>query len=471
MFYEHTKKYKIFNKLNSLLQSKYMIMFLVLLAGISNIFEMEIPVYYTYTFIIILTTLFGEDMLPLLPISCCGYMTFSKSSNPLGVEDSTFRNSSNTTHLFIIGITIGIFAISRIIYDVIKHKERRTKPKLLTGFILLAITSLLGGLTTEYYGTKTVFFGLLQSLTISFSYFIFFYSVDWKKVKKDYFPFLLLCMCILMLAECINTYIECNVLDTNSAFFRLNLFTGWGMYNNIALICALTLPAPFYYAYTKENKIPYVLLSIAMYLNMIILQSRNGILFSTIIFITGTILIFKNSKRKKLLSSIYIGILIALLITSSSLLPNLKHHFDVVLEKGFYNGDRAATWKEAMRMLIRSPLFGEGFYSFKGYIFNLTSHTPTFLPARMHNTYLQQLASCGLLGIFAYIYHRYQTVKLLRRTKKEASLVVLKTSILVFLLMSIFDCHFHNLGPGFIYSAMLLILEKVYYKEKEEDII
>ena len=51
MFYEQTKNYKIFNKLNSLLQSKYMLMFIVFLAGISNIFGMEIPVYYTYTFI------------------------------------------------------------------------------------------------------------------------------------------------------------------------------------------------------------------------------------------------------------------------------------------------------------------------------------------------------------------------------------------------------------------------------------
>ena len=118
-------------------------------------------------------------------------------------------------------------------------------------------------------------------------------------------------------------------------------------------------------------------------------------------------------------------------------------------------------------MFLKSPLFGEGYYSFQGYIWNLTSHTPTFLPARIHNTHFQIIASCGLLGILSYIYHRYQTIKILRNCQKDPATIVIKTTLVIFLLMSILDCHFHNLGPGFIYSAILLLLEKVYSKTKE----
>jgi O-antigen ligase len=399
-------------------------------------------------------------------------MTFSRASNPLGSEESTFRDTpTNTTHLFIIGITIALFAISRIIHDVIRYKERRVKPKLLSGFILLALSFLLGGLTTKYYCTKTVFFGLLQSITISFSYFIFFYTIDWKKVKKEYFPFLLLCINVLMLFECLNAYKECGILNTEEELIRKTLFTGWGIYNNIALICAITLPAPFYYAYTKNNKIPYIILAILMYLNLFILQSRNGILFGSIIFITGSIILFKNSKHKKILSYLYSSFFILTLIGSIILLPNLEKHFAAVIERGISISARTPTYVESIKMFLRSPLFGEGYYSFKGYIWNLTSHTPSFLPARIHNTQFQLIASCGLLGITSYIYHRLQTIKLLRNCKKDPATVLIKTSLITFLLMSLLDCHFHNLGPGFIYSAILLMIEKVYCKQKEGDLI
>ena len=80
----------------------------------------------------------------------------------------------------------------------------------------------------------------------------------------------------------------------------------------------------------------------------------------------------------------------------------------------------------------------------------------------IHNTYIQILASCGIIGILTYIYHRIETIKLFFKTKNLSNILICIT-LIGFLLISLFDCHFHNMGPGFLYSALLILSEKVYF--------
>ena len=467
MLYDKLKHLHIVDKLNSFLRSKFMVVIIALLAGISNIFNLELPVYYIYALIVILTVLFSEDMLPTLPIAICGYMTFSKNSNPHGSIDSTFSNNINLIQLIIIAITIGLFAITRVIYEFIKHKERRNKPKLLLGYIILLITSLLGGLFTDYYGLNTIFFGLIQTISISFTYFLFYYSIDWEKVKKERFMFIFLCVCILMLFECLNMYIDSNALSADKTFNRDYLFTGWGINNNIAIICVTTLPAPFYYINTKKKYWPYILLALLAYLNLFMLQSRNGILFGTITFIVCTILTLKRFKDNKHLRTIYLTTLAVALIVTFIEFQTMENTFASLIEKGLSSNGRFIIYEDAIKTFIRSPIFGEGFYSYKEHLWTAIEKTTSFIPARFHNTWFQQLASCGILGLLAYCFHRFQTIKLFNKNENNIEIITMKVILTAFILMCILDCHFHNLGPGLIYSAILLFIEKVYTNKKE----
>ena len=70
------------------LDSVWTMVFVITLAALSNIFGLEIPVYYTYTIIVVLACLFCDDLLVAFPMSCCSYMTFSKSNNPLSKEQT-----------------------------------------------------------------------------------------------------------------------------------------------------------------------------------------------------------------------------------------------------------------------------------------------------------------------------------------------------------------------------------------------
>ena len=87
------------------------------------------------------------------------------------------------------------------------------------------------------------------------------------------------------------------------------------------------------------------------------------------------------------------------------------------------------------------------------------SEMTSFLPPRWHDTVVQLLASCGLLGLLAYGFHRVQTVlMILRGITLEKIFIGL--ALVAFLGMSLLDNHFFNLGPTLLYSMALAFAEK-----------
>ena len=442
-------------------------MFLIVAAAaISNLFGLEIITYYIYTGIIIFTILFNEAMLPLFPIPCVAYMTFAKRNNPLSVEKtSTFLHNSSAIHMLIIGITISIFVIPRIIHDIVKNKDRRKMPKLLYGFIALGLSYILGGIFSKAYGFRTAFFGLVEILTLSFTYFCFYFTVDWKKVDKNYFPLLFTTIGFLMVVEVLNMLIEGGFFSTIGEFSRGNLYTGWGHYNNVGGICVLTIPAPFYFACTKKNGFLYSLIGTLFLLFTILTQSRNSMLMGSIIYcICALITLIKSEKKEKIKHLITYSILLTSIIVIMILFKErIMDMFSSIYNVGTDDNGRIEIYKDGLTQFKDYPIFGNGFYECKAFQWGVTTEN-TFIPPRYHNTYIQILASCGIVGIITYLYHRYQTIKLFYKNKDLNSIFIMIT-LLGLILIGFLDCHFHNLGPGFIYSALLLLAEKVYYKK------
>ena len=76
-----------------------------------------------------------------------------------------------------------------------------------------------------------------------------------------------------------------------------------------------------------------------------------------------------------------------------------------------------------------------------------------------HNTILQLLSSCGIVGLIAYLIHRTQTViSFFRKITLQRSFIAL--TILSILVISLFDNHIFNIFPTIIYGALTAIFEK-----------
>lgn len=457
-FNEDNKYLNIFNKI---IDSKLFMFLIVLLGLLSNLFALELLVYSIYAVIVVLVALFGRNFIANLPMAIVGYMTFSKNNNPRGPnQTSIFLEHDTIVKFVIICVIIGSFALARIIHDFIYYKERRKFPKLALGFIILGFSFFHGGAYTETYEFKTSLFGIVEILALSFTYLVFYYTSDFKKIGKEYWAELFTMVSMMILVEIGFMLYSVNAFDFSVPLDRKELWTGWGHYNNVGGIALMCLPAPFYLACTKKHGWIYCLLGNFAMLSIGICMSRNSMLFGFSIYVIMIIIVTSLSKGSNRIKNliVYLSCLISAALILTFAFDELQNLFASILDKGTDDSGRVEIYESAIEQFKSSPIFGLGFYECVAGSWGLYE-PDSFLPSRYHNSIFQLLASTGIFGLLAYGYHRFETLKLLFKNFNFSKLFIW-LCIFVFLVSSLFDCFFFNFGPGLLYSGLLLFLEK-----------
>ena len=449
------------------LESRYSAILIAALTLLSNLFSWEFPVFYTFTVIIAFAALFCDDMLCLLPMACCSYFTFSKTNNPLSSSHtSVFLEKSTRNSFWVIVAVVAVFVIGRLVFDLVTNKERRRFPKLTWGFVALGLAFVLGGLFSPLYGVKTAFFGLTEILAMSFSYFYFYFTVDFKKVDKSYFAYLMIVVGFLLCGEVVGMLYYGGFFSAEGEFSRSKLYTGWGMYNNVAGALIMCLPAPFYYATTKKHGWAYLLLGNVFLVALFFAQSRGGIIFGTALYaLCLFVMLWKTSKRLPLIVA-EMAVLTVVGLICLFFKEQLWNMFYSVIQRGLDDSNRFNIYISGLKQFLDYPVFGNGFYACENFRWG-DKDIGGFLPPRYHNTYVQLLASGGAVAFIAYIFHRYQTISMVFK-KRNVEKYFIGMCILGLLLTSILDCHFFNFGPGFTYSALLLLLEIDWTRTPDE---
>ena len=113
------------------------------------------------------------------------------------------------------------------------------------------------------------------------------------------------------------------------------------------------------------------------------------------------------------------------------------------ISQGFGDNGRFELYKHGIENFLSHPIFGGGFGSC---IEDNFGHG--IEPNRYHNTIIELLATCGLMGFGAYIFHRYQTIRLIWKRKANDCVIFLGLVILGLLLTSLLDNHFFNIYPS-----------------------
>ena len=290
------------------------------------------------------------------------------------------------------------------------------------------------------------------------------YGMAWGLHEQtDGFYFLLLGFGIML--ETVRLYFLPGVV-TPEGVDRGKLTTGWGMYNNIGCIIAMCIPASFYFASTRKNGWQYTLLGCLTLAGVVLTQSRGSILFGGIVFLASYAYVIVRSRgRERLCHLIVAGALILLaMIAVAVFFEKFMQLFSSMLR--FDSNGRDGIWESGLKQFAGHPLFGVGFYECEAFRWGQLP-SDSFLPPRYHNTYLQLMASGGVVALLAYAFHRFQTVRLLwrRRTRENIFLAFI---VLALILTSTVDCHFFNFGPGLLYSVILVFLERGSPEEKRE---
>ena len=441
----------------------------VLLMACSELFGLEIFVIYAYLVFGLLIVLFADDMLGIVPMVCCGYMIFSAENNPGKFPDSLFGQPQGQLALFYAVAVIAVMLIGRLV-SMLLEREKRGVPKLTVGFLLLGASYLLGGAFSPYYDGRTVLMGFVQIAALCGFYFYLYYTVRWDRVPKGYLPMVISIIGVGMLAEIVGMYFGEGVIREDGSINRVALYTGWGIYNNVGCVMAMCMPAPVYFAVKNKNGWAYTILCTVFYLGVMLTQSRGAMLFGSVVYLGCVVVTLVGSKQKERLwnAIVFAVLLVAALIGVVVFRDKVKDLFASIIDQGWNDAARFATWKACWQRFLEYPGFGVGFYKTPGTLLTedgmfteFVDGTPegTFLALRAHNTFFQLISTGGTFAIVAYLVHRVQTLILCFR-RPNAEKIVAALCVASLLLTSMVDCHVFNMGPGLMYSAWLVFGEK-----------
>ena len=461
---------KFIRSLQGFFRSVWYQALVVALMVCANVFSLELPVFYLYLLFGLTALLFAEDTLPLVPLFCCAYMTISPENNPATHygESAFYDPAFRTQFIVILAVAAAAVAVRTVhlLCFSSARGERRGFPKLSFGFLALGIAYVLGGLFSPFYAGRTAFFGLVEIASLCALYFFFFYTVDFRRTEKEYLLSLFLLIGFGVILEMVRVYFLPGVIGPDGVD-RGDLTTGWGMYNNIGCIIAMCIPASFYFASVKAKGWRFTLLGCVTLGGVVLTQSRTAILFGGLVFAACLVLVSVRSGGMERLGHLLVAgalILIAMALVVV-FFPKVMELFASMIR--FDTNGRDEIWRVGLKQFSDHPLFGVGFYECEAYRWGELPGD-AFLPPRYHNTVLQLLASCGLVGLGCYIYHRVQTVRLLlaRRSRENIFLALI---IGVMLLLSFLDCHLFNFGPGILYSVILAFMERGVPAEQKEN--
>lgn len=453
------REHFIINRINKFLESPYYIMLLMLLTVLTNLLELELLMYTLITLTIVYICFFGSDLLPMMPILVSGYVAPSRVNTPGRNPESVFYGVSGV-YLMCLATVIGVALIIHVIRE--RKKIAKVKPQLLWGMLALSAVYLLSGIGSDHYAAiagRNIFHAMLQSAAILLPYLLFTVFVDWEKIRLDYLEWVAFFSGCLLCVEILGVYCTQAVV-VDGIVYRDQIYTGWGMYNNIGGLLAMMIPYVFCIA-TRYRKVWIGILTGSVFLVCVLMTcSRSSILTAVLAYCVCGLLMFRYVGNRRHNTIVLIGGSIAVLFVMFLFREQLSGLFNVLLNLGLKLNHRDIAFREGMNMFLQSPILGNGFYS-TGYKPDAWSTLESFhnvIPPRWHNTILQLLVCCGLFGILAYLFHRFQTVKLfLNRVSKENKFIA--CSILVLLLSCMFDCHFFNIGPAMFYSMALSFVE------------
>lgn len=443
------------------------VLFLVMLA---NDAAVELQVYTALLCVGCYVCLFADDLLPLMPVFTGCYISVSARNNPGLYADSVF--TAYGWYIAAILVPFGFCLAYRLCTDkVIGGKAfLRKKRRLLPGMVILGIAYVLGGLFSTAYPNlwkKSVLFGLLQFAAVFAPYYLFSGAVDWKKAPKDYFAWLGFLTGLMLLLQILRVYFHRDVI-VDGVIIRERIYTGWGMYNNIGGYLAMMIPFAFYLASRYHKGWIGTVVGSAFLLGVFFTCSRGSILMGSAAYLLCILLLMLSAKNKKANKVTLVIFLSVLAVTVAVFHKQLYLLFRSVLDRGFDPNNRNVIYEAGWKQFLQYPVFGGSFYpvDFVPYDFSVVDSFSAFLPPRWHNTVIQLIACTGGVGLCAYGYHRYQTVRvfLRDRTREKAFIAC---SIGVLLGCSLLDCHFFNIGPTLFYSTGLAFAECCVRRKEE----
>ncbi len=447
--------------IRTVLSSKYFPFLTAAFTLASYYLGWDVALFYYIALTGILMLFLLEDITPVLHL----FLFMSVSISLINTPSTTMGNSDyyHRPEIYIQIFTIvGLFiaaAICRLVKTVVKGKFKITP--VFFGVCGFAFILIINGIFTADYKPKNLLFGFILAACILGIYSVFKDNVKLDANGFEKIAYSFIAFSILLLIELIVAYATTEDLFVDGTINRHKLIFGWGVYNTYGVMLLMCVPAAIYIAVRKRWGFVYTVYSFILFVALFFSCSRQAMVGGIVIypFCIGMLLI--KSKNRFPNICVLLGAATVGLILAGFYHEQVFKFFKVILSNLIVDGEldgsgRTTIWREAIEYFKKSPIFGAGF--FVKFSYNGNSGLG-FIPLMCHNTILQLLSSCGIVGLIAYLIHRTQTViSFFRKITLQRSFIAL--TILSILVICLFDNHIFNIFPTIIYGALTAIFEK-----------
>lgn len=429
------------------------------LAFICSLTGLEIAFYALTMAVVLLICLFGKDTKAIIvPLVLIVYST-SWRYTPQPPENSAFFLDHAVLSSIIVMAAIAVIAmLGRLIVFRPQQGFCKAPAYLKGGLVALCAAFLCNGIFSSQYIVKDFLFGTLIAASFIAVYFFIFNTYSGDRTTGMYFAYTVTLATAVIFLQILYALLFRDVIVDGSIDKDL-MIAGWGMSNNFGGMLAMFLPAPLYLAYRLKRGWLLYLYSFVLIAAIACTLSRSALLTGLVVLVIGSIILcIAKSPRRIFFRIVAGGIIVCGIACCILFYDRIKDIFAVLFERGWSDSNRFAIWLFGLRNLLSAPLFGTGFYIefYEDFGFDIANWV---FPDMYHNVLVQIGASCGIVGLLAYVYHLAQICNLLiRRANAERILY-----FMIFLAISgasLLDNHLFHVFPALVYSLALVLWEK-----------
>ncbi|MBQ9784646.1 MAG: O-antigen ligase family protein [Clostridia bacterium] len=353
-------------------------------------------------------------------------------------------------------LSFGLLAAGIVVF-VIRNRHRRN-PMPWKGFFMsmaiLCAAWALNGLFNPAYTVKNFIYSLQFPAVLLLIYVLYALYVQFDKSALESFMQALMIAGTVISLEVIARYLSGHVI-VDGAIVKENVTVGWGVWTTVGGMIAFAMPACFYCAATYRRGWAFYLLGLFEFFCILLSQSRGALLVGALILLLSIVFLCIWGPNRKINRYITAGLavigVLGVIVLHKQLIGILQNFID----RGFDDNGRYTLWSTAWEKFLGHPVFGSGFYD-NGIVSNWDIDVYPFF---YHNTIVQALGSTGVVGLLAYLWHRFTTV---RRVVKKPTLykTYLGLCLAACLGFCMLDVLFFITYPLIFYTLILLFIEK-----------
>lgn len=431
--------------------------FLTLVCSFTGV---ELVFYALTAIVVVFTTIFCRNTNSLMAPLVMAVYAVSQRHTP-----QPPYNSDYLYRPYVLGTLGGLFALvfAAFLFRLIAYKGSanvfRTRTKTRAGLFAMAAVLILNGIFFSGYTIANLLLGIVLAFSFVFFYIYFYNTLEWTEDTAKYAARVLVLASAVILIQ----FLELLIFDDPQK--KAQLILGWGMSNNIGGMLAMFMPASFYLAYKSKYGPAYYIFGLLVFVGVVRSLSRTSALVGGAILVACMILLSIKGRYRlfvRIFNIVFVAAAILCVVLPTELWDVFRHYF----EFGFDDSGRWEIWINGLKNFLRAPIFGVGFYTPIAPDWSYEIENWVF-PDMYHNTFVQMLASCGIVGLAAYIFHLAQgAVLIFRKTSVERIFFFLV--ILVLSAMSMADNHLFHVFPTLVYSMLIALCEKDYEKKAKQ---